>query len=215
MTMQLVQRDTLEGLAIPFGSPDRRDLQGEYFTARTDLHLPWFPFDGRPTLYHHGLDAETGSEPIGRQISHEVKTDGVWVEVQLAKRSKWVDLIRSLLDQDALGFSSGALPHLVKTAKSGEIISWPWVELSATPTPASTDARIVAMKYLANVGPVTPDRTRLAAAEKARADYLRLEDAISRDRRETVRAVVEQGKRLIAESPIDPDTGLPVIRGRA
>ena len=29
MNMQLVQRDTLEGLAIPFGSPYRKDLQGE------------------------------------------------------------------------------------------------------------------------------------------------------------------------------------------
>lgn len=71
----------------------------------------------------------------------------MWVEVQLAKRSKWVELIRQLLDRDGLGFSSGALPSLVKTNKAtGEILSWPWVELSATPTSASADARIMAMK---------------------------------------------------------------------
>ena len=178
MTMQLVQRDTLEGLAIPFGSPDRKDLQGEYFTPRTDFHFEWFPMDGRPTLYHHGLDSEASSEAIGRQISHEVKTDGVWVEVQLAKRSKWVEMIRRLLDQDALGFSSGALPHLVKTLTTGEIVSWPWVELSATPTPASPDARIVAAKYF--VGTPTPAinpealgaivEYRAMEAEMARAD---------------------------------------------
>lgn len=92
MTMQLVQRDTLEGLAIPFGGPNRKDLQGEYFTDRTDFHLAWFPTDGRPVLYHHGLDNEAGGETIGRQISHEVKTDGVWVEVQLQKRSKWLEM---------------------------------------------------------------------------------------------------------------------------
>ena len=136
MTMQLATRDVLEGLAIPFGSPTERDLQGEWFSKRTDLHLDWFPTDGRPTLYHHDLDKDVSGETIGRQVSHEVRDDGVWVEVQLAQRSKWVELIRRLLDRDGLGFSSGALPSLVETSKdTGEILSWPWVELSTTPTP--------------------------------------------------------------------------------
>ena len=117
MTMQLATRDVLEGLAIPFGSPTERDLQGEWFSKRTDLHLDWFPTDGRPTLYHHDLDKDVSGETIGRQVSHEVRDDGVWVEVQLAQRSKWVELIRRLLDRDGLGFSSGALPSLVETSK--------------------------------------------------------------------------------------------------
>ena len=206
MNMQLVQRDTLEGLAIPFGSPHRKDLQGEYFTDRTDFHWDWFPNDGRPTLYHHGMDSEMAGATIGRQISHEIKSDGVWVEVQLQKRSKWVELIRQLLDRDGLGFSSGALPQLVKTVKAtGEILSWPWVELSATPTPASADARIAAMKYLADVD---------GSAAAAYAEYRRLEATIERTKRTEAERVILEGQRLTGIR-IDPDTGLPIIPGRS
>ena len=66
MTMQLATRDVLEGLAIPFGGPERRDLQGEWFSKRTDLHLEWFPADGRPVLYQHGLDEKMSGGLIGR-----------------------------------------------------------------------------------------------------------------------------------------------------
>ncbi|MGI8657226.1 MAG: hypothetical protein ACR2K4_00460 [Candidatus Limnocylindria bacterium] len=188
-------RDVLEGLAIPFGSPSRRDLQGEYFTKQTDFHFDWYPQDGRPTLYHHGLDDEVAGETIGRQISHEVKADGVWVEVQLAKRSKWVELIRRLLDRDGLGFSSGALPSLVKTSKStGEILSWPWVELSTTPTPASADARIMAAKYLADVDGLAGQ----AAAAAAVAEFQRMEAAFRNATTERAVALVAEGRRLAA-----------------
>ena len=77
MTMELVQRDVLEGLAIPFGSPAKKDLQGEFFTPSTDYHLEWFPADGRPVLYHHGLDEQTGGGLIGRQTSHRIDADGI------------------------------------------------------------------------------------------------------------------------------------------
>jgi hypothetical protein len=41
-SMELVTRDVLEGLAIPFGSPSKRDLQGEFFTPSTDFHYDGF-----------------------------------------------------------------------------------------------------------------------------------------------------------------------------
>lgn len=169
--MAQAQRDVLEGLAIPFGSPSKKDLQGEFFTPSTDYHLEWFPSDGRPVLYHHRLDEDMRTGLIGRQTSHKIDADGIWVEVQLEKRSKYLEMLRRLLDKDALGFSSGALPSPVKTAKSGEILSWPWVELSTTPTPASADARIMASKYLADADSLGS----YAAALDARAQYERLD----------------------------------------
>ena len=50
----------------------------------------------------------------------------------------------------------------VVVAKSGEILRWPWVELTATPTPANPYASIAAMKSLdppplVNVEPSTAD----------------------------------------------------------
>ena len=207
MSMELVQRHVLEGLAIPFGGPDRKDLQGEYFTPRTDYHLEWFPTDGRPLLFHHGMDDEVAGATIGRQTSHEVRDDGIWVETQLAKRSRWVELLRRLLDKDALGFSSGALPSLVKTAKGGEILSWPWVELSTTPTPASADARIMASKYLAEVDGGLPAPVAAAAAF---AEYQRLEATIRATENVQARKLREEGERLMRRRigfPIDPDIG--------
>jgi hypothetical protein len=44
--------------------------------------------------------------------------------------------VLELVDQGALGWSSGSLPHLVDVATDGYIRRWPIVEGSLTPTPA-------------------------------------------------------------------------------
>lgn len=137
----------IEGLAIPYGGSFKgRDLHGETFSAKTDLALDWFPDEGRPFLYHHGLDRAVKTTLVGRQISREERPMGQWVQVQLDKRSKYMDAISDLVDKGALGFSSGSMPHLVRTAKNGHIDRWPWVELSGTPTPAEPGAAVYAVK---------------------------------------------------------------------
>lgn len=137
-------RDLIEGCAIPFGSPDHKDLDGEFFTKDTDFALDWF--ETRPLLYHHGLDV-TKTAVIGRVKSYEIKDDGLWVQSQLDKRSRYLDVVRQLIGEDALGMSSGTMPHLVETdSKTGEIKVWPWVEESLTPTPANPDAIVYAVK---------------------------------------------------------------------
>jgi len=83
-------------------------------------------------------------------------------QAQLDLRSKWYEAIRALIGEEALSFSSGAYPAGVVVAKSGEILRWPWVELTATPTPANPYASIAAMKSLdppplVNVEPSTAD----------------------------------------------------------
>ena len=42
------------GYLVVWGSPQARDLHGEYFTPQTDLGLDWY--ECRPVLYQHGLD---------------------------------------------------------------------------------------------------------------------------------------------------------------
>lgn len=129
-----------EGLAIPFGSPQHRDLDGEFFTKSTNYCLDWFP-DGRPQLYHHGLNGKTKTAVVGREKSHEIRDDGIWIQGELDKRGRYLTVVQQLIDEEALGMSSGTMPHLVETdSKTGEIKTWPWVEESFTPTPASPDA---------------------------------------------------------------------------
>lgn len=136
--------DTLDILAVPFGGPlDGRDLDGEYFSPRTDLCLSWFPAE-RPLLYDHGLDDALKADVIGRIDSATLRTDedGHWVRAQLNRAHGYFRQVKQLIGADALGSSSGSVPHLARVAKSGEILRWPWIEQSLTPTPANPYARV-------------------------------------------------------------------------
>ena len=155
-------RGIIEGLAIPFGGPFAgKDFDGEDFGPDTDYALDWFP-TGRPLLYHHGRDTALKTSIVGRQTEHELRDDGIWVTAQLDQSAKYRSMVESLIDQKALGFSSGAMPALVETTKDGHITRWPWVELSLTPTPANPYAAVYAVKataaldHLNAVGEVPP-----------------------------------------------------------
>lgn len=134
----------LEILAIPWGGPfNGRDTDGEYFSAKTDLCLDWFPTE-RPLLYHHGLDGGPGVAAIGRVDSATARkdVDGWWVRAQLDESNQYFDSIAQLVAEGKLYASSGAMPHLVRRGKGGELTRWPWVELSLTPTPANLFATV-------------------------------------------------------------------------
>lgn len=137
---------TVEGLGIPFGGPwtgadgQGRDLYGEYFSAKTELCLDWF--SERPLLYGHGLNEAPGLDVVGRVKSWEVRSDGVWVQAQLDESSAYFDALQELITKGKLFFSSGSVEHLFAASKDGEILRWPWIELSLTPTPANLFAKI-------------------------------------------------------------------------
>ena len=134
--------DRIEGLAIPFGGPaDGKDLDGETFTKDTDLALDWFP-EGRPVLYNHGFDDSIGVQVIGRQTAAKTTDEGVWVEAQLNRAHRYWDKVKELVSDGKLYFSSGSVPHLVKTTGDGVIKRWPWIENSLTTTPANPYATV-------------------------------------------------------------------------
>lgn len=135
----------IEGLAIPYGGPfGGKDLDGEDFGPDTNFALDWF--DTRPLLYHHGMDSAVKTSPIGRQIEHTMTPQGVWAKAQLDMAHKYAAVVQGLVEQGALGFSSGAPPHLVTATKSGHITRWPWTELTLTPLPANPLAVVYAVK---------------------------------------------------------------------
>jgi hypothetical protein len=171
----------IEGLAIPFGSPARRDRQGEYFTPETDLALDLIP-GPRPVLVHHGLNDGGRVEVVGR-VQHFVKTPaGIVVRVALDRASAMFDWLVSAAKAGMLGFSSGSVPHLVRTSSSGAITRWPWIELSLTTKPASLDAVVYSVKadqaldHLAAVGIAAPAlKALLGHADPSRQERLELE----------------------------------------
>lgn len=135
----------IEGVGIPFGGPVAgKDLHGQYFSTKTDFAWDLIPDGQRPLLYQHGLDASLKTAVIGRWSVKKVDDKGVWVQAQLNARAEYIDEIKDLLDSNALGLSSATMGHLVKvSAKTGEILRWPVVELSLTPNPANPAAYVV------------------------------------------------------------------------
>lgn len=122
------------GYLVVWGSPQARDLQGEYFTSDSELGIDWY--DRRPVLYHHGLDGTMKASVIGVIDSLKADETGVWAEAQLNMREHYVRTVLKLVEKGILGWSSGSLPHLVDVANDGHIKRWPIVEGSLTPTPA-------------------------------------------------------------------------------
>ena len=126
---------TLAGWGVVYGG---EDLQGTRFTKATDF---WLDRLGRSkvVLYDHGFDEAVAKNVIG-EASIDEREDGLWVEAQLAKHSRYVQQISKLAQAGALGWSSGAVAHLVEAdADADEVYvykSWPIVEFSLTPTPA-------------------------------------------------------------------------------
>jgi hypothetical protein len=140
MAIKRVGPDTVEGLAIPYGV----DVDGEQFDAETDLCLDWFGKSGRPVIYDHGLDEKGPSVTvIGRQIEYEERPDGKWAQAQLDRNQRYRKAVDRLVEEGALGFSSGSMGHLARVdRKSGRITRWPWIELSLTPIPAHLGAQV-------------------------------------------------------------------------
>lgn len=157
-------KTALDILLVPFGgSVNGRDTSGEYFSAKTNLCLDWFPDGRRPLLWHHGLDSDLKTTPVGYIESIEVKADGAWARAQLDAHNEYYGEIAGLIDQDAVGASSGAMAHLVqKNKKTGHIDQWPLVEGSITPTPCepllATVDFATAKAHFQAIGADLPDR---------------------------------------------------------
>lgn len=138
------------GYLAVWGDPEHRDLQREYFTPETDFRLDLFPV--RPAFYDHTLDPELQDMTLGMIDTIKADSKGLWAEATLdmerlsdpdtweaeqrRRRKEYMQRIRGMVERGELQWSSGALPHLVKTASDGQIIKWPIFEGSLTPTPA-------------------------------------------------------------------------------
>lgn len=197
--------DLIEGLAAPFGGPfNGKDLEGEFFSANTDFALDWFA--ERPLLYGHGRDPELGITVVGRVKSWELKGDtGLWVKAQLDKSSQYFEAIAGLIDQGKLYFSSGGMSHLVKTAKSGEILRWPWVEQTLTPSPMNLFATVEkakAVKHFEDAGIETGALESDPPA--AKADPEPVPGAPSKAWRPSLKEMSFEDRRCAIEAMLNP-----------
>ncbi len=88
----------------------------------TDLTLP----GQRPAL----LEAKG---VIGHETDLELGPGAAWVAVELAKASRYRELIRKLIEQGLLALAPGAMPRLATKSMSGLFASLPLAEWHVAP----------------------------------------------------------------------------------
>jgi HK97 family phage major capsid protein len=153
---------TLGGYGVVF---DGEDLEGETFTKETDFwasHMPERP----PVLYQHGQDKALKRAVLGH-ATVTVQDVGLWVETQISLAHQYAAAIRELAEKGVLGWSSGAVGHLVE--REGKTIkSWPIAEFSLTPIPAEPRTLGVhELRSLAEFEPVVEGLLPEAGAQPA------------------------------------------------
>ena len=132
--------DSIKGYMVLWGDPARVDVEGEYFTRKSNfwddkLKMP------KPLTWDHALDPATKSEPIIGTIS-EMGDDeiGRWYTAQLDRNHKYRKAIDTLISQHAIGTSSDSAPQYVirEPQKSGAVWlrQWPLFAAALTTTPA-------------------------------------------------------------------------------
>lgn len=141
----LLDDDAFRLLAIPFGGPIPSphsargvDLDGEWFSERTDIRPDWLR--ARAVDWHHGADRTLRREVIGKAVDPVMEEDGWWVTVWLEHGQRRLDLIRKLAERGAAIFgSSESVAGLVRRDKaSGEILQWPYWRQTLSTSPQNT-----------------------------------------------------------------------------
>jgi hypothetical protein len=135
------------GHLVLFSTKSDPDLGNDFFTASTDFDFE--DGDNRSGYYNHGLDVKIANHKIGRGVLTRDEL-GVWLEAQLTERDAYADAVLKLVEEGALGLSSGALSHLVRREKAtkgiSEVTHWPIGEWSLTPTPAEPRTQAMSLK---------------------------------------------------------------------
>jgi HK97 family phage major capsid protein len=137
--------------AIRFSGADQKDLQGEFFTAKT--YFGSRKGDGADVMFNHGQAPTKAFDEICGRVFAEAKATmdeiGIFVSHVLDLADEYEAAIADLCSTGKLKWSSGATSHMVKRADTGEIKRWPIAEFSYTPTPA--EPRLPAIAPLKSV----------------------------------------------------------------
>jgi hypothetical protein len=134
----------IEGYLVRFSTPKDPDLQGEFFTKDTDFGI----HTRLPLYYQHGFDDRLKTRRIGMGEAHKDDT-GLWYSAQIEMRDDYEKMLNEMAAAGKLGYSSGAISHLVEREAVGKahwLKSWPVGEASLTPTPAEPRNRVYTMK---------------------------------------------------------------------
>lgn len=145
-TVKVVSSDAkntrLRVLVTPFGSPEKKDLHGEYFHAGTNFGDN-LGVQTKVAFYEHGVnDLSNPFMPQNRQVigtAKFVEADdaGRWYEFELERSHKYHDYVVKLIEKGLMGASSQCYENQRSAPlPDGRIDYWLESEASLTPTPA-------------------------------------------------------------------------------
>lgn len=138
LAIKSIGRGRVGNYLCVWGAPEQRDLGDEFFTPNTaELTAVFEAMGAIPSIYHHAMDTTLKSVVVGVVDRMEKDDTGLWIEAQIREHDLYKRMIMPLVEQRKLGWSSGTLPGARQVNKAtGEILRWPIVEASMTPTPA-------------------------------------------------------------------------------
>lgn len=138
-------------LAIPFGgpipspnAPKGVDLDGEWFSERTDLVGGFRALaQSRERLvdWHHAADPTgiMGKALIGRaELDDEPEEDGLWADFWFTKGQERIAKIKALAKRGAALFGSSQAAFKKADPETGEILVWPYYLQTITTSPQNT-----------------------------------------------------------------------------
>mgnify|MGYP001193175072 CR=1 FL=1 len=123
------------GVLVRMTTDNDPDLTNDFFSAKSDIRFP----ETIDVYYNHGFDETLKKRVIGKAKLSRLDNADVWAETQLNMRDEYEKRIYEMAESGKLGYSSGALAHLVEreqVGKSFHIKTWVIGEASLTPTPA-------------------------------------------------------------------------------
>jgi HK97 family phage major capsid protein len=145
----------LELLAIPFGSPSRKDRLMQWFSSKTETGLS--VGDTRPTLYAHGLSPQGRiMQPIpilGKAVVTRIDNLGYWMETTL-DNSEVSTRTWNAAKMGRAGASTGAVQNAWDKL-TGEVLTWIVGEVSVFDKsekriPVSDDAIVLPIRAIFN-----------------------------------------------------------------
>lgn len=136
------------GHLVLYGSPEEKDLYGDYFTSGTDFDLQ----DMKCAVYYqHTFDYHFKSAVLGR-ATLGADDLGIWIDTQIQIRDEYLEALDQMVAESMMGWSSGTAGHLVEYQRTGKafwVKRWPLgLDASITPSPADPRQAVTTMKFL-------------------------------------------------------------------
>jgi hypothetical protein len=132
-----LSEDRLGFYGYLWGSSTQKDLHKEYFTKETDGLTELFDqLGGVPFTYAHAANKATKATVFGMVDTMTEDDIGMWVEVQITNHKKYRQMLKPIIDEEALYPSSETLVGAKQVKKDGHITRWVTSFMTGTTHPA-------------------------------------------------------------------------------